>query len=242
MPTGKESHETKPRNVGPAYYYENTNNSGQRMIDLCEATDLRIAHSHFLNRKARLYNYDGPKGDQQQLEHIMIRSKWWKSITNCCAYNTIDICSDHRLEYAYIRLSIHANKQASDVRCQYNWAKLSEPLIQRTFDLEISNRFDSLKNGATISNDTISQVQKQADAFDKHADAFDNDAALKHASEKVLGKKPKNKHAGRVSPQTIELLNTRNKAAKRYKRNVKKFKKQLLKDQVSAALILINDP
>ena len=33
-------------------------------------------------------------------------------------------------------------------------------------------------DGATISNDTISQVQKQADAFD---------IALRHASEKVLG-------------------------------------------------------
>ena len=67
---GKESHETNPRTVGPACYYESTNNNGQRMIDLCEATDLRIAHSHFLNRKARLYTYVGPKGDQQQLDHV----------------------------------------------------------------------------------------------------------------------------------------------------------------------------
>ena len=229
---GKESHETNPRTVGPACYYESTNNNGQRMIDLCEATDLRIAHSHFLNRKARLYTYVGPKGDQQQLDHIMIRSKWWKSITNCRAYNTIDIGSDHRLVNANFRLSFRANKQASDVRCQYNWAKLSEPLIQRTFDLELRNRFDSLLDGATISNDTISQVQKQADAFD---------TALKHASEKVLGKKLKNKHASWVSPQTIELLNTCNKAAKRYKRTRQEDHKdqwQLLQGQVSAAFDL----
>ena len=174
---GKESHETNPRTVGPACYYESTNNNGKRMIDLCEATVLRIAHFHFLNRKARLYTYVGPKRDQQQLDHFMIRSKWWKSITNCRAYNTIDIGSDHRLVNANFRLSFRANKQASDVRCQYNWAKLSEPLIQRTFDLELRNRFDSLMDGATISNDTISQVQKQTDAFD---------TALKHASEKNL--------------------------------------------------------
>ena len=64
-------------------------------------------------------------------------------------------------------------------------------------------------DGATISNGTISQVQKKANAFD---------TALKHASEKVLGKKPKNKHASWVSPQTIELFNKCNNAAKRYKR------------------------
>ena len=79
------------------------------------------------------------------------------------------------------------------------WAKLSGPLIQRTFDLELRNRFDSLMDEATISNDTISQVKKQADAFN---------TALKHASEKVLWKKSKKKYAVWVSPQIIELLNT----------------------------------
>ena len=120
------------------------------MIDLCQATDLRIAHSHFLNRKAQLYTYVGSKGDQHQLDHIMIRSKWWKSITNCRAYDTIDIGSDHILVNAYFRLAFRANKQASDVWCQYNWAKLSEPLIQLKFDLQLRNRFDSLKDGTTI--------------------------------------------------------------------------------------------
>ena len=43
---------------------------------------------------------------------------------------------------------------------------------------------NSLMDGATISHDNISQVQKQANAFD---------TAHKHASEKVLGKKLKNK-------------------------------------------------
>ena len=65
-------------------------------------------------------------------------------------------------------------------------------------------------NGATILNDTISQVHKQAEAFD---------TALKHASEKALWKKPKNKHASWVSLQTIELINTWNKAAKCYKKH-----------------------
>ena len=64
-------------------------------------------------------------------------------------------------------------------------------------------------DGANISNDTNIQVQKQADAFD---------TALKYASENVLGKKLKNKYASWVSPQTKKLLNTCNKAAKRYKR------------------------
>ena len=35
------------------------------MIDLCEVIDLQKVHSHFLKRKARLYSYVDPKGDQK---------------------------------------------------------------------------------------------------------------------------------------------------------------------------------
>ena len=111
---GNVSHENNPRTVRTACYYEITKANGQWMIDLCKATDLGISHSHFLNRKTWLYTYVSPKGDQQQLDHILISSKWWKLITNCSAYNTIEIGSDNRLVF---HLSLRANKQASDVRC-----------------------------------------------------------------------------------------------------------------------------
>ena len=61
----------------------------------------------------------------------------------------------------------------------------------------------------TTASNNVSEVQKQANSFDK---------ALIHPSEKILGKKLKSKHASWVSAQTIELLNICNKAAKRYKR------------------------
>ena len=77
---GKDNHETNPRIVGPAGYYENINDNGQPLIEFFEATGLRIAHSHFLNRQARVYTYTLPKKDRKQLDHIMIRCKWWKSI------------------------------------------------------------------------------------------------------------------------------------------------------------------
>ena len=71
-------------------------------------------------------------------------------------------------------------------------------------------------------------MQKQAGAFN---------TALKYASENVLGKKSKNKHASWVSTQTIELLNAYNKATKRYKltrQEVHNNQWQVLLGQVSA--------
>ena len=113
----KDSHEKNPRIVGLAGYYENTNDSGQRMIEFCEAIDLRIAHSHFLNRKVRLYTFTGPKEDRQQLDHLMIRCKWWKAITYFRAFNTIDIGSDHRIVSVNFRHLLRANKRTPNGRC-----------------------------------------------------------------------------------------------------------------------------
>ena len=81
----------------------------------------------------------------------------------------------------------------------------------------------------TIPLNNVSEVQKQANSFDK---------ALIHSSENILGKKLKSKHASWVSAQTIELLNICNKAAKRYKRTRNPAHKDqwlLLQGQVSAA-------
>ena len=47
---GKEIYEIYQRIVGPAAIKRIPTDNGQRMIELCEATDLRIAHSHFINR------------------------------------------------------------------------------------------------------------------------------------------------------------------------------------------------
>ena len=138
----------------------------------------------------------------------MIRCKWWKSITNCHAYNTIDIGSDHIIVSATFRLSLSTNERTPNRRCQKNWGKISDPCIKRKFDMELRNRFNSLIDETTASNN-VSEVQKQANSFDR---------ALIHSSENVLGKKLKSKHASWSSAQTIELLNICNKAAKRHKR------------------------
>ena len=79
--------------------------------------------------------------------------------------------------------------------------------LHPAFDMDLRNRFNYLMD-ETIPSNNVSEVQKQANSFDK---------ALIHSSENVLGKKLKNKHASWVSAQTNELLNIRNKAAKRYK-------------------------
>jgi endonuclease/exonuclease/phosphatase family metal-dependent hydrolase len=76
---GMNSHESSPR-------FE------KRMINLCEAANLRPAHSHFAYIRTCLATYPpDTKHEAKQIDHIMINTKWWKTIKNCRAFNSIDI-------------------------------------------------------------------------------------------------------------------------------------------------------
>ena len=91
------------------------------MINLCEANSLQPAHSHISKRRSRLATYQPPNPElpPTQIDHIMISMKWWKSIKDCRAYNTIDVLqSDHRVVTAHFRLSVdihyHSTSQEKD--------------------------------------------------------------------------------------------------------------------------------
>jgi exonuclease III len=113
----KDSHVTNARTVGPSCFHEETNDNDQRLIDLCEAANLRPAFSHFANRKSRLHTYADPKGNPYQLDHIIISQKWWKSIKSCRSYNTIAIGSDHKIVCAKFKASFRTAKQIPIERC-----------------------------------------------------------------------------------------------------------------------------
>jgi exonuclease III len=71
---GKDSHLSTPKVVGPNCYHDNTNENGQRLLNLCKATNLRPTHTHFEHKKSHLYTYQPPNENLNptQIDHIMI--------------------------------------------------------------------------------------------------------------------------------------------------------------------------
>ena len=223
---GLDSHESNQRIVGPNCYYAQTNDNGRRLIELCEEAELRPAYSHFANKKSRLETYTGPKGDKQQIDHLMISIKWWKSIKNFRAYNSIDIGSDHKVVSANFRLSLRATKKPPNGRCKFNNEKLEDPTVKLAFNTEVQNHFSALMDQQKT---TESEIQRRADALD---------GALCHASHKILGKKKNSKQPSWVTTNSLSLLEQCNKLAKKYKRTrleAHKTEWLLLQAQVSAS-------
>ena len=230
---GKDSHESNPRIVGPNCYHDATNHNGQRMINLCAAANLRPAHSHFANRPSRLHTFQSPNPEHAptQIDHIIINTKWWKSIRDCRAFITVDVGSDHKIVSAHFRLSLRATKRPPDDRCKFNSEKLNQPEIREVFDIELKNRFSALLDESALTNSSaVEQIQLRANALD---------SALISASKEILGKRTQRNQPSWVSENTLKLINAQTKAKTSYKSLPNDASKQhwrSIQEQVTASL------
>ena len=204
---GSDSHQTSPHIIGKYVFHTDTNDNGQRMIDICENFNLRPAFSRFPHRKGRLWTWEHPSGARAQLDHILIRGKWLNSLHNCRAFDTIEIDSDHRVVCANFKLSLRTSSQPKVKRIKYNWDLLRSEEVEETYKLKLSNHFTELYN---IQNavDKTTHVQLKYDALVK---------ATEKTCEEVLGTKRKSNLPDWVSPETLHLEIKRDKAKRKFR-------------------------
>jgi len=207
---GQDSHLTNPLVVGPNCFHEETNSNGQRMIALCEFAKLRPAFSHFEDRRSRMATFTPPGKEtaKNQLGHILINTKWWKSIKSCRAFTSLDIGSDHKIVSANFRLSLRATKRPPNDRCNFNTEKFADPDICKRFDIELRNRFSALFTETTTAENEFDEVKLRADALD---------TALIETSKSVLGKRTRRKQPHWVSTATLGLMDEQEEAKRRHK-------------------------
>lgn len=195
-----DRHLTNPRIVGQYTFHHESNENGQRLIDLCESNNLRLAHGRFKHRKGRLWTWEHPNHNlnepHAQLDHIIINGKWVNSLRNCRAYNSVEVDSDHRIVCARIDISLRSNTKNQFKRKRFNIELLKYKEYREKFNANLQNRFGALE----IEN---TQIQKMYDEFESTIESTCTD---------VLGIRPKRNCPGWVSAKTIELLDRRDKA------------------------------
>ena len=184
---GKDSHQSYPTVTGPFCSEEQTNENGQRLVDLCIENNLRPVSTRFPHKLGRLWTWTHSSGTHSQIDHILITSKWVNSVRNCRAYNTIqEIDSDHRIVVANFKLSLRTTKRPPKMRQKYNWNILKDDIcIQGKFDIELKNKFQLLEEQYNKQHDDL-------EGFPIMKLQLRNDALLQavvETSELILGKK-----------------------------------------------------
>ena len=112
------------------------NESGQRLIELCQENALVIANTLFQQHKRRLYTWTSPNGQYwDQIDYILCSQRWRSSIQSAKTRPGADCGSDHELLIAKFRLKV--GKTSRPFRYDLNQ-------IHYDNTVEVRNRFKGL--------------------------------------------------------------------------------------------------
>ena len=93
------------------------NNSGKRLLEFCPVNDLFVTNTGFRNRPRHKTTWISPDGcTKNEIDYILIRSRFKSSALNCRAYPIADCGSDHNLVATRLRLCFTAKKAITTTR------------------------------------------------------------------------------------------------------------------------------
>ena len=114
---------------------------------MCEENRLVIGGTIFKHKDIHKLTWTSPDGrTQNQIDHIIINSKWRTSLQDVIAKRGADIGSDHTLVTGKIKLKLRKARKKSQREPPINIARLKEQEIRKAFQTEVKNRFAVLQD------------------------------------------------------------------------------------------------
>ena len=135
-------------------FYDISNRNGKHLNAFCMEHRFTVGASKFPKKLNKSFTWTSPKGDKNQLDHILIRSRWQNSLRNVESYISPSVASDHRIVTATVRLSLRVNKRTQNVK-RYDWSLLkTDNDILSNYKACFNNRFKVLmENHGTADED-----------------------------------------------------------------------------------------
>ena len=128
-------------------YHVQTNDNGERMLELLDEHRLIVTNTRFQKPSSKLWTYEDPKRSRHQIDFILWRKKWANSVKNCQAFNTMQtVGSDHRIVTCFVEVSYRVNKAPpSDPLRKVEWSSITNnSQLSYDYSVEVNNRYSAL--------------------------------------------------------------------------------------------------
>lgn len=158
---GKENEEKE--NIMGKHGCGNINENGDRLVDLCEVNNLIIGGTIFPHKDIHKKTWISPDGvTVNQIDHILINSKWRSSMRDVRTYRGADVASDHHLVATKIKLKLRKaiKKIDGEQGRRFNIIKLKDPQTKKAFVLSLKNRFPILTEFAETEEIDVEETWK----------------------------------------------------------------------------------
>ena len=121
---------------------------------------LVITGTCFPHRTTHKATWVSPDGrTQNQIDHMMIRKEWRRSVEDTRVYRGADAASDHLLLIMKIKLKLHRNLDRAKTNARLDTNKLENEMFKSKFSVELRNRFAALEVEENINEDCM-QMEK----------------------------------------------------------------------------------
>lgn len=134
--------------TGNVFVDGRTNDNGDRMLSLCQSTNLCVADTWFSRKRIHQWTWISNDGHTRKaIDHILVSKRWKSAIHNCRVYRGAQLGNtDHRLLIADVKLKLKTTPDPQ-TRLRYDSKLLKDPNIAQRFACSISNRFNAIAYG-----------------------------------------------------------------------------------------------
>ena len=192
------------------------NNSGQRLLEFCSANDLFVTNTGFRHHLRHKTTWNSPDGrTNNEIDYILIRSRFKSFALNCRAYPKADCGSDHNIVAARLRLRFTAKKAITTThKVRWNVDKLQEEAQHEAYNEELAHVLRNTQSASTIDNqwETIKTT-------------------ITIAAKATIGKREMTAKQKWITPRTLELMEERKQLKPLITRSQEDKERYSLKDK-----------